>query len=426
MAEATEIRFHGRGGQGGVTCAKILAAALRAASARACRRSATTRASAPARRCAPTRGSATPRSTNRNKVYEPDHLVVLDPTLLGADVFAGLAPGGSLLVNTPEPLADARWRSPGLRRRDRRRAPPSRGGTASAARSVVIVNTTIAGRLREARSSCPRTCSRAPTRRLGFLQRLRGRARRRSTAVADAGPAAEARRRAAPDAGAAQARAAAGRRRSPRTRAARATGAADRRLAQPDAASTSSTSRRATRSARRATTSSASCRRWRTTARTRAARDPRAHARRCAGVCGRVCPAPCMERLQPARDRRRRRHPRPRALDRRPGHGRAPSTPPATAATTRASGRGRRRRPGRPRPPPTPSRGHGHRPTIFDGEPRARRRAAHRHPDLPPAARRARPRARAPCSTLGMEARCGVGARRRPTSRTARRLRTTP
>ncbi len=44
--------------------------------------------------------------TNRNKVYEPDHVVVLDPNLVGADVFAGLRPGGAALINSPRPLGE--------------------------------------------------------------------------------------------------------------------------------------------------------------------------------------------------------------------------------------------------------------------------------------------------------------------------------
>ncbi len=126
-----EIRLHGRGGQGGVTCAKILAAiyARLGKSVQTFGDYAGERSGAPVR--AYTRVSDEP-ITNRNKVYEPDHLVVLDPTLLGDDVVAGLAPGGTLLINTPEPLD-------GVRRSASRHSgwpsstpPPSRASTASA------------------------------------------------------------------------------------------------------------------------------------------------------------------------------------------------------------------------------------------------------------------------------------------------------
>ena len=102
---AIEIRIHGRGGQGGVTCAKILAAcyAAQGRSVQTFGDYAGERSGAPVR--AYTRVRDEP-ITNRNKVYAPNHLLVLDPTLLGDDVVAGLVPGGLLLVNTPKPPAD--------------------------------------------------------------------------------------------------------------------------------------------------------------------------------------------------------------------------------------------------------------------------------------------------------------------------------
>ena len=72
-----ELRLHGRGGQGGVTCAKLLAAAF----ARMGQHVQTfgdyagERSGAPVR--AYTRTSPT-RIENRNKVYTPDHVIVLD------------------------------------------------------------------------------------------------------------------------------------------------------------------------------------------------------------------------------------------------------------------------------------------------------------------------------------------------------------
>jgi 2-oxoacid:acceptor oxidoreductase gamma subunit (pyruvate/2-ketoisovalerate family) len=138
-----EIRLHGRGGQGGVTCAKILAAvyASLGKSVQTFGDYAGERSGAPVR--AYTRVSDRPVE-NRNKVYRPHHLLVLDPTLLSDDTVSGLADGGTLLLNTPEPLASFSGRferfrlavidATGIARRHKI-------GT----RSLVIVNTTIAG-----------------------------------------------------------------------------------------------------------------------------------------------------------------------------------------------------------------------------------------------------------------------------------------
>jgi 2-oxoacid:acceptor oxidoreductase gamma subunit (pyruvate/2-ketoisovalerate family) len=138
-----EIRLHGRGGQGGVTCAKILAAiyARLGKSVQTFGDYAGERSGAPVR--AYTRVSDEP-ITNRNKVYHPDHLLILDPTLLSDDVVAGLAPGGLLLMNTPEPPSAFAERFGGFKvvTVDATAIARKHGiGT----RSVVIVNTTIAG-----------------------------------------------------------------------------------------------------------------------------------------------------------------------------------------------------------------------------------------------------------------------------------------
>jgi 2-oxoacid:acceptor oxidoreductase gamma subunit (pyruvate/2-ketoisovalerate family)/2-oxoacid:acceptor oxidoreductase delta subunit (pyruvate/2-ketoisovalerate family) len=138
-----EIRLHGRGGQGGVTCAKILAAVY----ARLGKGVQTFGDYAGERSGAPVRAYtrvADGSIHNRNKVYHPDHLVVLDPTLLGSDVLAGLATGGTLLVNTPQARSEfvdqfARYT---LATVDATAIARAHGiGT----RSVVIVNTTLAG-----------------------------------------------------------------------------------------------------------------------------------------------------------------------------------------------------------------------------------------------------------------------------------------
>ncbi len=138
-----ELRIHGRGGQGGVTCAKILASvyARLGKSVQTFGDYAGERAGAPVR--AYTRVSDSP-ITNRNKVYNPDELVVLDPSLLAGDIVSGLRPGGLLLLNSPKP-ADAfagqfdeyRLATVDATEISRRHKIGSR--------SVVIVNTSIAG-----------------------------------------------------------------------------------------------------------------------------------------------------------------------------------------------------------------------------------------------------------------------------------------
>ena len=103
VAEKTayEIRWHGRGGQGAVTSAKILAeAAFHSGFA-----GVTSQPSFGAER----RGAPITASTRLahepvrvlSQVTAPDIVVVLDDSLLGvANATAGLAPGGAVIVNT--------------------------------------------------------------------------------------------------------------------------------------------------------------------------------------------------------------------------------------------------------------------------------------------------------------------------------------
>ncbi|PNU19264.1 hypothetical protein C2E25_13390 [Geothermobacter hydrogeniphilus] len=138
-----EIRVHGRGGQGGVTCAKLIAA-LFAGQNRYVQTFgdyASERSGAPVR--AYTRVSAKP-VRNRNKVYRPDQLLILDDGLVNAELLDGLDPGGLVLLNSGcgltglDPLF-AEYRvavvdATAIARRHKI-------GT----RSVVIVNTTMIG-----------------------------------------------------------------------------------------------------------------------------------------------------------------------------------------------------------------------------------------------------------------------------------------
>jgi 2-oxoacid:acceptor oxidoreductase gamma subunit (pyruvate/2-ketoisovalerate family) len=167
--DVLEVRLHGRGGQGGVTCAKILATvwAQLGRSVQSFGDYAGERSGAPVR--AYMRMSEGPIA-NRNKVYTPDHLLVLDPTLLGDEVVTGLAPGGTLLVNTPQSPEELALRFPGFR-------VATVDATAIARRhgigtkSVVIVNTTIAGAFVRA-MDLPLGALEDAYRGLGFLSNL--------------------------------------------------------------------------------------------------------------------------------------------------------------------------------------------------------------------------------------------------------------
>ncbi|MFQ6614967.1 MAG: 2-oxoacid:acceptor oxidoreductase family protein [Fidelibacterota bacterium] len=98
-----EIRMHGRGGQGAVVACKILASALF--------KEGKFPQSFPAfgveRRGAPVmafiRIDDKPIHL-RSEIYKPQHLIVLDPTLLQTvDVTAGLVEGGTILLNSAVP-----------------------------------------------------------------------------------------------------------------------------------------------------------------------------------------------------------------------------------------------------------------------------------------------------------------------------------
>lgn len=97
-----EIRIHGRGGQGGVTLAKILAASehREGKSVQAFGVYAAERSGAPVQ--AYLRCDDEPIH-NPNQIYEPDHLIVLDPTLISPAILSGLKPGGWILLNCEKP-----------------------------------------------------------------------------------------------------------------------------------------------------------------------------------------------------------------------------------------------------------------------------------------------------------------------------------
>ncbi len=95
-----EIRFHGRGGQGTVVASKILADALAKEGnyVQAYPEFGVERRGAPV--------YAFIRIDNKpiydkSRIYTPDHVVVVDPTLVEAiDVTEGLKPGGIIIINS--------------------------------------------------------------------------------------------------------------------------------------------------------------------------------------------------------------------------------------------------------------------------------------------------------------------------------------
>jgi 2-oxoacid:acceptor oxidoreductase gamma subunit (pyruvate/2-ketoisovalerate family) len=138
-----EIRIHGRGGQGGVTLAKIIATSrfLQGDSVQAFGIYAAERSGAPLQAfCRVDRDPI----TNRNLIYEPDHVIVLDPTLVGPAIASGLKPGGWILINIADPPEKYAEDFPGYRIATidaTSIALKNKLGT----KSVPIVNTALAG-----------------------------------------------------------------------------------------------------------------------------------------------------------------------------------------------------------------------------------------------------------------------------------------
>ncbi len=95
-----EIRFHGRGGQGTVVASKVLAIGI----AREGRYVQAFPEFGVERRGAPVAAFlrvSDRQIYERHRIYEPDHIVILDATLLeSVDVAAGLRPKGWVILNT--------------------------------------------------------------------------------------------------------------------------------------------------------------------------------------------------------------------------------------------------------------------------------------------------------------------------------------
>jgi pyruvate ferredoxin oxidoreductase gamma subunit len=95
-----EIRIHGRGGQGVVTAAELMAVAAfeDGKYAQAFPSFGSERMGAPVQSFV---RIADYKVRSRSQIYEPDYLIIQDNTLIGAiDVLSGLKPDGMVLVDT--------------------------------------------------------------------------------------------------------------------------------------------------------------------------------------------------------------------------------------------------------------------------------------------------------------------------------------
>jgi 2-oxoacid:acceptor oxidoreductase gamma subunit (pyruvate/2-ketoisovalerate family) len=139
----TEMTIHGRGGQGGVTLAKLISSAyfLRGKYVQAFGVYAAERSGAPIQAFVRVDDE---EITNHNQVREPDHVVVIDRALISPRVCTGLDPEGWLILNSPESPDALAETFPGRKVAtvDATSIATSNGlGT----RAVPIVNTTMLG-----------------------------------------------------------------------------------------------------------------------------------------------------------------------------------------------------------------------------------------------------------------------------------------
>jgi 2-oxoacid:acceptor oxidoreductase gamma subunit (pyruvate/2-ketoisovalerate family) len=139
----TEMTVHGRGGQGGVTLAKLIASAyfLRNKYVQAFGVYAAERSGAPVQAFIRIDDE---EITNHNQVREPDHVIVLDSTLIGPRVVLGLRPDGWLVLNSPDPPEKFAELFPG-RNVATVDATGIAVGNGLGTRTVPIVNTTMLG-----------------------------------------------------------------------------------------------------------------------------------------------------------------------------------------------------------------------------------------------------------------------------------------
>ena len=98
-----EVRWHGRGGQGGFTASRLLG---KAAALFEDKYAMAFPSFGPERRGAPVLAFTRiddKKITNRNEVEKCDYVVVLDETLAEESVIQGLKPDGALIINTSDP-----------------------------------------------------------------------------------------------------------------------------------------------------------------------------------------------------------------------------------------------------------------------------------------------------------------------------------
>jgi 2-oxoacid:acceptor oxidoreductase gamma subunit (pyruvate/2-ketoisovalerate family) len=138
-----EITICGRGGQGGVTLAKIIASAyfLKGKYVQAFGVYAAERSGAPLQAFVRVDDE---EITNHNQIQHPAHIVVLDRTLIQPGLDSAMKPGGSIIVNTPEDKTDYAEHLSG---RDVFTIDATSIAVANGlgTRTVPIVNTTMAG-----------------------------------------------------------------------------------------------------------------------------------------------------------------------------------------------------------------------------------------------------------------------------------------
>jgi 2-oxoacid:acceptor oxidoreductase gamma subunit (pyruvate/2-ketoisovalerate family) len=137
-----EITLFGRGGQGGVTLAKLISSAwfARGKYAQSFGVYAAERSGAPIQAYVRVDDD---EITNHNQIRRPDHVIVLDPTLIGRSILSGAATGGSIILNTPAPPAS--WPDLAGRRVATVDATSIATRHGLGTRTVPIVNTTMMG-----------------------------------------------------------------------------------------------------------------------------------------------------------------------------------------------------------------------------------------------------------------------------------------
>ena len=279
-----EIVIFGRGGQGGVTLAKLIATSyfLQGKFAQAFGVYAAERSGAPLNAFVRVDDE---EITNRNQIYRPDHVIVLDRSLIGERIVTGLKPGGWILLNSTESPAAFADRFPGFHIATVDAtgiAVENRLGT----RATPIVNTTLLGAVARM-FGVSMESARAAIENLGFGGANLTAAQSAFDRVATGGR---------PDAAPAKAPAA--------TKAARATSILDPAVGAPPAVKTGSWATQRPRRREWTPPCNDGCLAGNDIRGFVAAVGDEDYDRALAvlhevspfpGVCGRVCPAPCME-----------------------------------------------------------------------------------------------------------------------------------